>query len=750
MIKIAFAGNPNVGKSALINAISGSKLKVGNWPGVTVEKKEARFMHDGEEIEMVDLPGVYSLSPYSLEEKVTRDYILDENPDVIINVIDSTNIERNLYLTSLLKELGKPMIIALNFFDEFEKLEYRLDKKKFKELLGLEVIETSALRENGLKELLNKTLEIAKKSKLNETGLIDYELDFEQYVNTEIKEIKKLIKNDEIYSGILKKYALNFVAVKTLEGDREFLKRVQEEFKIDLTNTLCKYREKIENRFEEDVETVLAEKRYGVIRGIVAQTLSTSLKNRLDFTDKVDKILLNRFAGLPIFLLIMATLMTVVFNGATPLIDWIDGFISNFIAKYAAVLVEGVPDWLNSLIVDGIIGGLGGIVVFVPLMLFLYFFLAILEESGYMSRVAFLMDKIMRGLGLNGKAFVPMIIGFGCSVPAIYATRTLEDEKSRKLTSLMAPFMSCGARLPVYGLFTAAFFGEKAGIVIMSLYVLGIVVAITLGMILKRFGAFKVDEKALIIELPPYRVPSYKMLINSTLDRTGEYLKKASTTILAVLMLLWALTYFPNHGDTSKSYMASAGKVMAPLLKPTGFADRWETVAAIPPSIAAKEIVVGFMAQVLKPAEELKGEDAEKATEATVAVETVEALEENNIFQDIKEQGIGLFGAVIDSAKGVFSFNLTGLFEAPDETSIEEEQSGIVSSTKSLWPNDELAPLKAYSFMVFILLVVPCVVTLAALKHEFGTKFMLFVMGVMIVVPYIVSTAIFQIGRLFF
>ncbi|MGL5233101.1 MAG: FeoB small GTPase domain-containing protein, partial [Fusobacteriaceae bacterium] len=347
MIKIAFAGNPNVGKSALINAMAGSKLKVGNWPGVTVEKKEAKFMYQGEEIEMVDLPGVYSLSPYSLEEKVTRDYILDESPDVIINVIDSTNIERNLYLTTLLKELGRPMIVALNFYDEFEKLEYRLDKKKFIDMIGLDVVETSALRENGLKELLNKAVEIAKKAQAGNlkddinfgsntiiNNLVDYNLDFDQYINDEVKEIKKLIKNDEKYAEILKKYTLNFVAIKTLESDSEFLKRVQNEFKLDLTDILCVYKEKIETRFEEDVETILAEKRYGIVRGIVAQTLSTSLKNRLDFTDKVDRILLNRLAGLPIFLFIMSTLMATVFNGAQPLIDWIDGFINNFIAKY--------------------------------------------------------------------------------------------------------------------------------------------------------------------------------------------------------------------------------------------------------------------------------------------------------------------------------------------------------------------------------------------------------------------------------
>ncbi|MGL4402846.1 MAG: ferrous iron transport protein B [Fusobacteriaceae bacterium] len=728
MIKIAFAGNPNVGKSALINAIAGSKLKVGNWPGVTVEKKEATFFYEGEEINLVDLPGVYSLSPYTIEEKVTRDYILDENPDVVINVLDATNIERNLYLTELLKELGKPMIIALNFFDEFEKLEYRLDIKKFKDMVGLDVITTSALKENGLPELMTKAMELAKKNDKK----IEYSLDFEQFVNNDVSKVKKQIEKDMKYNEILKKYSLNFVAVKILERDSYFIKRALEDYGINLENEFSNLVKDIENRFDEDVETVFAEKRYGVVRGIVAQTLSTSLKSRLDFTDKIDRILLNKILGLPLFFGTMALLMNIVFNGSAPLIDWVDGFINGFIAKYVGTLIEGTPDWLNSLIIDGIIGGVGGIVVFVPLMLFLYFFLAILEESGYMSRVAFLMDKIMRSVGLNGKAFVPMIIGFGCSVPAIYATRTLEDEKSRKLTAVMAPFMSCGARLPVYGLFAAAFFGQKAGFIIMTLYMLGIVVAILTGMFLKRFKGFQADEKALIIELPPYRIPSYKMIMNSTLERTSEYLKKASTTILAVLVMLWALTYFPNGGDTSKSYMATIGKTMAPILKPTGFADRWETVAAIPPSIAAKEIVVGFMAQVLQ----ISGSDEEEEEETT-------------IFQDLTAQGVSLGVALKDSLMGIVSLDILQIFSAPDEDELEEESRGIVRATAELWPNDPLGSLKAYSFMAFILLVIPCVVTLGAIKQEFGVKFMGFVIGVMLVVPYIVSTLIYQIGKLF-
>ena len=728
MIKIAFAGNPNVGKSALINAIAGSKLKVGNWPGVTVEKKEAHFIHNGEEITMIDLPGVYSLSPFSLEEKITRDFIINENPDVVINVVESTNIERNLYLTMLLQELGKPMIMALNFYDEFEKLNYTLDLKRLSGLTEMEIIKTSAIKKTGLSELLEKAVAIAKRGEKSR----EYKITFDSFIDSQYALMKEEVKKDEKFKDVLKKYSLDFVTIKTLEKDSDFLEKMKKEYGIDCEGYFRSYTEEIENRYDEEIETVLAEKRYGKIKGIIADTLKTSLKSRLDFTDKVDKIFLNRVLGLPIFFVIIAGLMTIVFNGSAPFIDWIDGFVGGFIGKYAGILMEGTPDWLNSLVVDGIIGGVGGVLTFVPLMFFLYFFLSILEESGYMTRVAFLMDKIMRKLGLNGKAFVPMVLGFGCTVPAIYATRTLEDEKSRKLTAALAPFMSCGARLPVYGLFTAAFFGAKAGLVVVSLYLFGIFTAILLGMILKRFEYFKVDNKALLIELPPYRIPSFKVIMNSTLTRTGRYLKKATSIILGILILLWGLTYFPNHGDAEKSYMASVGRVIAPVLKPTGFADRWETVAAIVPSIAAKEVVVGFMAQVLELPEE-EGEEAD-----------------TTFSEDLKEQVSALGGAVKDSVSGIISFDVSSLFAAPDAEEIEEEGRGVVEATAGLWAGDPLAPLRAYSFMVFILLVVPCAVTLGAIKQEFGKEYLFKLIGIMLIVPYIASTLIFQVGRLFF
>ena len=729
MIKLAFAGNPNVGKSALINAIAGSNLTVGNWPGVTVEKKEARFTYKGEEIELVDLPGVYSLSPYSLEEKITRDFILEEKPDVVINVVDSTNLERNLYLSYLIKELDKPTIMALNFCDEFDKLKYKLNKKEFEQVMEMDAVRVSALKKIGITELMDKAMELSKKGKEKK-----YTLPFDRTTTSLIRRIECQISSDKSFEKAIKDYSSEFLAIKLIERDKHIIEKLKTKYGIDAQGKFEDEILNLEDKYDNDSETILAEQRYGAVNGVLAKTFTTSIKSRLDFTDKVDKILLNRVIGLPLFILIMAGVMAIVFNGSAPFIDWVDGFFGDFVAKYVGVLVEGTPDWLHSLIIDGIIGGVGGVLTFVPVMVFLYFFLAILEESGYMSRVAFLMDKIMRKLGLNGKSFVPMVVGFGCTVPAIYASRTLEDETSRKMTAAMTPFMSCGARLPVYGLFTAAFFGAKGGIIVVSLYLLGILIAILVGTVLKRFREFKVDKKALLIELPPYRIPSLKVILNSTWLRISSYIKRAGTVILGIMLILWALTYFPGKGDPNKSYIAKFGHSFSTIMAPTGFGDKWEVVAAIPPSIAAKEVVVGFLAQVLS------------TDEATVEEEEVE---EYNFKEDLVDQVKGFIGAIKDSGVAMVSMDVKGLFSTPDTDEIEEEGRGIVQATANLWPNDNLAPLRAYSFMAFILLVVPCVATLGAIKHEFGWNFLGKIIGIMLVVPYVVSVLIFQIGKLF-
>jgi len=725
LIKIAFAGNPNVGKTALINKIAGSDLKVGNWPGVTVEKKEAELIYKNEKIQLIDLPGVYSLSPYSMEEIITRDYILEEKPDVVINVVDSTNLERNLYLTLLLQELGKPMVVALNLFDEFEKLDFKLNHEKFDNFLGVKSVKTSATTGMGVDELLDEAIKIGKDKKD-----IKYSYKFSDPVEKELNNIISKLNKDNALNKLKEIYSLKYIAIKLLEKDTHFISKAKERYNLELEEYAKTSFEAIETKYEEEADIVLSENRYATIKGIVVDTVTTALKNRLDFSDKIDKVLLNSFFGMIMFFLIMLTVFSITFNGSDPFINWVDAFMSDYVGKYVGILVEGTPEWLNSLVVDGIIGGVGGVVVFVPLMLFLYFFLSILEESGYMARVAFLMDKIMRKVGLNGKAFVPLILGFGCTVPGVFATKTLENEKARRLTAVMLPFMSCGARLPVYALFVAAFFRKNGGLIVFSLYMLGIVVAILIGLIFKRFDYFKSEEKALLIELPPYRIPSFKMIWRSAYRRTLEYLKKATTVILAVLIVLWALTYFPNSGDTQSSYLATVSKAIKPVFAPVGFADRWEMVAAIPPSIAAKEVVVGFLGQVL------------------TIEESEEDEEETTFWGDTYDQVRDFAIAAKDSVIGMVSFNISNQFVTPDEEELEEEVKGIITATSKIWENDSKGPLKAYSFMAFILLVVPCVVTLAAVKQEMGQKMMWIIVAVMTIVPYIVSVIIYQLGSL--
>ncbi len=712
MIKVAFVGNPNTGKTALINSIAGSKLKVGNWPGVTVEKKEAEIMYREEKIKLIDLPGVYSLSPYTIEERVTRDYLLDENPDVIINVVDVTNIERNLYLTMLLKEMGKPMFMVLNFHDEFEKLGYKLDEKRFSQIIGIEVVRSVAVKNIGKDKIIEKIFDVHNRKN-------KYDLTYDKHLQEDLDKVIKRVNDDHRLYKPLEKYSAEWTAVKILERDTHFTDKMKSKYKADIADIADDIRSRIECNFNEDIETIFVEQRYNLIKEILKTTLLKSSKTRMDITDKIDKFLLNKVAGTISFIIMMYIVFVFTFDGSTPLIEWIDGFINGYIGKYVSLAIADTPQWLQSFINDGIIAGVGGVLVFVPLMFFLYFFMAILEESGYMSRVAFLMDRIMRKLGLNGKAFLPLVLGFGCSVPAIYSTRTIEDNKSRKLTAAIAPLMSCGARLPVYAMFAAAFFEESQALIVVSLYVMGVIVALGAGLILKKLKYFSGENEVLIIELPPYRVPTLKMIWHSMWVRTKSYVKKAGTIIMLVLVVLWFLQYFPSEGNPEKSYIGIASKKIAPIFKPAGFGNNWQAVASIVPGIVAKELVVGFISQTIG----VNSEDNKKE-------------EKYDFKKDTVEQGINLLKAtknsifeIIDFKSGVFTFG--------------EQDENLTKGLKKIF-----TPLSAYSFMVFVLLVIPCVATLAAIRQEFGWLFMLFEIVFLSILPWTVSVIIYQIGAL--
>ncbi len=737
MINIAFIGNPNVGKTALINQISNASLKMGNWAGVTIEKKEVFFQIDDEEVKMVDLPGIYSLMANTPEEKVSRDFLLEEDIDVIINVVDSTSLEKNLYFTALLKEIGKPMIMALNFVDEFDKLGYKLSKEVFEKQIGMETVFTSGRTGFGVNELLRKAVELSKLHK--DQSHIPYKLSFDNMIEEEIRSVKKKIYSSDEYDEILEKYPIDWITIKTLEEDFSFLALIKTKYNVDLRKVSEPERISIKQKYDLEPGDAIARARYGAIRGIVNANLKKGETNKFEITDKIDNILLNKFFGGLAFALIIYAMFVLIFDGAAPFQDWIDGFFSNFIIKYVGHVIEGVPAWLNSLILDGILGSLAGVLTFVPLMFFIYFFMSILEESGYMARVAFIMNKAMTRVGLSGKAFIPMLIGFGCTVPAIYSTRTLEDEKTRRLTAVIATFMSCGARLPVYSMLAIAFFSKHAAIVVVSIYFFGVGFALLSAQILKKLDYFRGDNTELLIELPPYRMPSFKVVWNNMVTKTMMYIKRATTIILGILLVIWVFSYFPGNGDVNKSYLAKGAQIVQPIFKPTGFADRWEPVASLAPSVIAKETVVAFLGQVLLKEES----NVDPTVESEVPI--------YNMKEDFKEQIFALGGAFIDSSKAlvnIATFKI-GAFELQDEETLDEAAGGdIIKSVRNLW-SDELKGIRAYSFMLYVLLLIPCVVTLAAIKQEYGWKLMMFEIVALSIVPYVVSVLFFNIFRLF-
>ena len=732
MINIAFIGNPNVGKTALINKISNASLKIGNWPGVTIEKKEVFFNIENDEIKLIDLPGIYNLSVSTPEERIVGSFLIEEDIDVIINVIDSTSLERNLYLTSLLKEMGKPMILALNFSDEFQKLNYIIDMEKFQKQIGIQGVFTSGRTGAGIDELMKKAVSLAKKQENQKH--IPYRITFDNDIEEEINNVRKKITENEKYGEVIKRYSPDWLAIRIIEDDTSLLATMKQKFGVDLSENTDEDRRRLVKKYDMETSDLLARARYGAVRGIVSGNLQRGSRNKFELTDKIDKVLLNKFGGGIAFLLIIYSMFIIIFDGSAPFIDWVDGFFSDFIMKYVGKLIEGVPDWLYSFIIDGVIAGVGSVLTFVPLMFFIYFFMAVLEECGYMARVAFILNRMMTKVGLSGKAFIPMLVGFGCTVPAIYATRTLEDEKTRRLTGVISTFMSCGARLPVFSLLAVAFFSKNAALVVVSIYVIGVFTALMAAFILKRFDYFKGDNTELLIELPPYRLPGFKVVWNSMKNKTLSYVKKATTVILGILLIIWFLTYFPNNNDTETSYLGQAAKVVQQIFKPTGFGDRWEPVASIVPSIIAKETVVGFLGQVLLTAQE----EEEEA--------------EYNFGTDLKDQIIGLKDAAIDSVKSlgnISKFKIDTLTMSDEETLDEDAGGNIIPAIRSLW-NDELGAIRAYSFMLYVLMVVPCAVALGALKQEFGWKIVVFQVISLLILPYIASVVFFNLARLFF
>ncbi|WP_297788313.1 ferrous iron transport protein B [uncultured Anaerococcus sp.] len=590
--RIALAGNPNSGKTTLFNALTGSNQRVGNWPGVTVDKKQG-VLKGHKDIIIEDLPGIYSLSPYTLEEVVSRQYLVGERPDLIINLVDASNLVRNLYLTSQLLELDIPVVIALNMMDIVESKGDKIDIDALSKKLGCPIVKTVASKENGVDELIKTAV------KLKDTNQKPNFLEYDEETEKVLKEI------EEKYSSKLDKDLSRYYAIKLFENDEESLKHLTIDSK-DLAE-VAKLRQEVEAKEEDDAESIITSARYERLEQISSQVL-VKAKPKLSTTDKIDKIVTSRILGLPIFALVMFLVYFLSVYEKSPGTmgtDAVNGFFEDTLTPWAASTMEamGINPVLHSLVTDGILAGVGAVLGFLPQMMVLFALLSILEDVGYMARVAFVMDRLFRRFGLSGKSFIPAMIATGCGVPGVQASRTIESDRDRKITIMTSTFMPCSAKLPVIALIVGAFFKEHAALVSFSFYMIGIASIVVSGIILKKFKELQADPAPFIMELPPYHAPRAKSVLTDVYNKSKAYAKRAGTIIFVSTIVIWLLSSFDFRlnlveADTESSILASLGSLIAIIFRPIGF-DSWQATVATITGFVAKENVVATMGVVL-------------------------------------------------------------------------------------------------------------------------------------------------------
>ena len=675
-VKIALAGNPNCGKTTLFNALTGSNQFVGNWPGVTVEKKEGK-LKGHKDVTIMDLPGIYSLSPYTLEEVVARNYLINERPDAIINIVDGTNIERNLYLSTQIMELGIPVVMAVNMMDLVEKAGDKIHTDKLSKLLGCEVVEISALKGTGIQKAAEKAISLAERK--NEVTPVH---EFDSKVEDAITAVGTMLGMD------IPEAQKRFFAIKLLEKDdkiKEQMKQVP-----DVSNEI----KALEDAFDDDTESIITNERYVYISSIIGKCVTKGQKGGMTVSDKIDRIVTNRWLALPIFAVVMFIVYYVSITTVGGfLTDWTNDVLFGDIIPPAiekALVAVNCADWLQGLILDGIVAGVGAVLGFVPQMLVLFIFLAFLEGCGYMARVAFIMDRIFRKFGLSGKSFIPMLIGSGCGVPGVMASRTIESDRDRKMTIMTTTFVPCGAKLPIIALIAGAFF-NNAGWVAWSAYFVGVAAIICSGIILKKTKMFSGEPAPFVMELPAYHMPTVGNVLRSMWERGWSFIKKAGTIILLSTIILWFLMSFGwvdgkfgmlDAEQLNDSILASIGNVIAPIFAPLGWTkagEGWKMAVAAITGLIAKENVVATFGMLFG-------------------------------FAEVAEDGSEIWG------------NLAQV----------------------------MTPIAAYGFLVFNLLCAPCFAAMGAIKREMNNaKWFWFAIGYQCGLAYIVSLCIYQFGNLF-
>lgn len=603
--KIALAGNPNCGKTTMFNDLTGSSQYVGNWPGVTVEKKEGKLKANKQAI-IQDLPGIYSLSPYTLEEVVTRNYLVNEHPDSMINIIDASNLERNLYLTTQLLEIGVPMVIALNMMDMVRKNGDRIDVKKLSDALGCQIIETSAVKGEGSTEVAKAALNLAQSK-----AAAPKPLKFNDKLENILARIARLLQ------GACQPQNLRWYSIKLFERDEKAIEQLK--LSPAALEEIEGLRQEAEKEFDDDVESIITHERYVVIADLLKTCYRKQSKQKLTTSDKIDKIVTNRILALPIFAVVMFLIYYIsITTVGTMMTDWVNDVLFGEIIPPAVegLLVSvGAADWLQSLILDGIVAGVGAVLGFLPQMLVLFLLLALLEDCGYMSRIAFIMDRIFRRFGLSGKSFIPMLIGLGCGVPAVQASRTIENDRDRKMTIMTTCFIPCGAKMPIIGLFAGALFGGS-GLVAVSAYFIGVAAIVISGIMLKKTKPFAGEPAPFVMELPAYHVPSAKNVLHATWERGWSFIKRAGTIILASSVVLWFLQGFGftdgSFGmveDNNSSLLAVVGSAVSFIFAPLGFGD-WQSTVATVTGLIAKENVVSTFGVLFHVGEEVAEDDA--------------------------------------------------------------------------------------------------------------------------------------------
>jgi len=599
---VALAGNPNCGKSTIFNAITGARQHVGNYPGVTVEKKEGSVSVGDYEITLVDLPGTYSLSAGSNDERVARDFILKDKPDVLVHIVDASNLERNLYLTTQLIELNVPLLLSMNMSDLVKEKGYAIDYKKLERLLNIPVAVTVGNKNGGIRDLLSAIVQTyERRMLLPKRAVVDYGPEITQ----ELCVIESLLKSDEKFAG---EYPARWTAVKLLENDVSLVERIGKSPKASvISEQVKKSQAHLAAHFSETTDVLIADRRYGFVSGICAEAVTEVARTRVNMSEKIDKVVLSRLFGLPIFALVMYAIFKFTFTFSEPVVGWFEGAFEWLSTVAQSAIPEGL---FQSLVVDGIIGGVGGVLGFFPLVLFMFLAIAFFEDSGYMARAAFVMDKVMSKFGLHGKSFLPLMISTnGCAVPGLMATRTLESPRDRLITMMVTPFMICGAKLPIFALFIAAFFPAEQGAgMMMLMYVLSILIAFGSAWILKTF-VFKGESAHFVMEIPPYRLPTIQGLLLKMWERGWQYISKAGTIILLLSVVIWAMFKFPEvqapeglseeaaaSYQMEHSYAGQAGQFMAPVLKPIGM--EGNAGIALIAGLAAKEVVVSTLGTV--------------------------------------------------------------------------------------------------------------------------------------------------------